>query len=231
MANYLFIHGLFGDSHDWAETVHALEGMGNKCHCIDIDYINKKYETFSILSEEIFDNAKNHFSTTDFIAVGHSLGGVLAIYLGHKAKLVIPVASFSSFDARPCWLGRSESFFHRELSRIFSDVSALPVNAVAKYQAVYQKAISSREEIQKLKAIKKLIKNLHLDREYTTNNAKITFICGANDKLSPVSFFEEIKMKYNIHGMHIINKCGHAIPLEKPLKLAWHLSFIEKANN
>lgn len=216
--NFLLLHGLAGNPNDWSVTAEYLENKGHKCFVPKIPYLSSDYLTLNALTEEVKKIIPIEFLEENAIIAGNSLGGSIALQIGEKSKLIVLVASYTSTSTER--IGRGIKTLDREIKRIFFDPSILSIEKIKEYESLWFGLTKSRNSFSKLRRVKRAASYNVPDELYAEMQDKIHVICGENDELSPLQSFFGLKEKYPKISIETIEKCGHAIPIEKPIKLA-----------
>jgi len=214
--NFLFLHGLAGDSSDWKETSLLLESKGHNCLSISIPYLTSNFNSLDNLAEQLY--IPKEFLGKNSIIVGNSLGGSLALKLGRYTKNIVLVASYTTTSTEH--IGRGMVTLNKEISRIFFKPELLSHKKKNKYKNLWLDITSSKKEFSKLVKIKRIINQDNVNCLYKIFQNKIYAICGENDKLSPLENFYNLQKDFPKIKLKIVNECGHAIPLEKPKELS-----------
>lgn len=216
--NFLFLHGLAGSPNDWSATGKYLALNGHAWYAPKIPYFEAEYSSMGDLTANIRTEIPGWFLDEQSIIVGNSLGGSVALHLGEKSNLIALVACHVSFSTR--WVGRGVETLNREIESVFYDTSNLTTEMRKQYEDLWASLTKNRRSFTKLGEIKRAITSDNLDALYEQMQSKIHAICGAEDKLSPLENYIELKNRFPGIAINKISECGHAIPIEKPLELA-----------
>lgn len=216
--NFLFLHGLAGSPNDWFATGKYLALNGHAWYAPGIPYFEAEYSSIGDLTAKIRTTIPGFFLDEQSIIVGNSLGGSVALHLGEKSNLIALVACHISFSTR--WIGRGVETLNREIESVFYDTSNLTKEMKTQYEELWVSLTKNRRSFSKLRKIKRAITRDNLDALYEQMQSKIHAICGAEDKLSPLENYIELKNRFPGIAINKISECGHAIPIEKPLELA-----------
>ncbi|MBF0518099.1 MAG: alpha/beta fold hydrolase [Nitrospirae bacterium] len=214
---FLLLHGLAGDPTNWVETSYILKECGHKCFIPEIHYFNSNFSSIPDLAANILNNIPNNFLNEDTIVVGNSLGGSIALSLGENYSKIILVASYAKTSIPG--MGLKLTTFAQELSRIFHYPNKLTKNQRNTYEKLWEN-ITSRDNIPRLNRIKRAALSFDDEQYYQKLHHKLQFICGGNDQVSPLEYFNDLKLRYPSIELFTIPDCGHAIPVEKPQELA-----------
>jgi len=218
LMNYLFLHGLVGEPDNWTDTIGVLQAKGALCHISRIDFLRDKYNSLDELAAKIYEPFLDSFLPQESIVVGNSLGCILAMSIGTSFYRVVLANPHT--ETKFGRITRHHERFYKELEKLFYDPSKLSPELKAHYWDIWSSFISSRANIKRLREIKKMSDGYNQEEKYEQLQDRITIVCGKEDQLSPVSYFEDLAKRHPKIRLHIIEECGHAIPIEKPEELA-----------
>lgn len=212
----VFLHGLAGSPDDIRKT---LSHMPECSHFAPrVPYFDERYSTLGEVAGAVLQTIPPEFRKEDTILAGNSLGGSLAMAMGASFHRIFLVSTHLRTTSRR--IGRSMSTLHTELKRIFHDPGVLSPDQVSAYEAMWKEFTSCRKRFRRLRQLKRMAEKFDLHSHIRDQDEKITLICGRHDQLSPLPDFKELVTHYPGVKLHVIDDCGHAIPLEKPGALA-----------
>ncbi len=220
---FVFLHGLAGDPDDFLPVAKHLQS--HRLIAPRIPYFDDDLTSIADLAGMIAPEILRSNPCDHATLVGNSLGGTLALALADSFPhaTIALVGSHISTSNRP--VNRTGNAFNRELSFIFHNQAVLSENRKRRYQQKWMDFTTSRQGIRRLRVLKSIASTFDFRAHFERLQHKITLICGRNDQISPLHEFTTLLSRHNGMKLHIINECGHAIPLEHPACLARILTF------
>ncbi|THB66313.1 MAG: alpha/beta fold hydrolase [Desulfovibrio sp.] len=214
--NVVFLHGLAGESRDFSEVAALLKGW--RVITPAIDYFSGKFVSLPELAGQVAEELPQDLDTAQSLVVGNSLGGMLALALaGRFGRVLLAGAHIRTQSG---FVGRGRKMLHTELGRIFHDPSLLTPEQVARYEERWKQFASSRELVRRLKPLKRMLGEFCGSRLYQEHQDRIHLVCGESDSISPVEVCRELQAAYPAMELTVLERCGHAVPLEQPKALA-----------
>ncbi|WP_027184647.1 alpha/beta fold hydrolase [Desulfovibrio inopinatus] len=215
---FVFLHGLAGDPDD---IFHASAHLpSHRFIAPRIPYFEDEMASVTDLADVLIPEIRRSNPGKTPILVGNSLGGMVALALADtfpQAHLTL-VGTHMVTTSRP--VHRTGGGFDRELGFIFHNRSALTETRKARYRKKWMDFTSSRKGIRRLRTIKALASAFDIASRFERFQHRITLVCGRNDQISSLHQFTELHRHHRGLRIHIIEECGHAIPLEHPACLA-----------
>lgn len=216
----LLLHGLAGGPEDWCAVLPHLPGA--RAVTPRIDYPAAAAKGLEALAAAIFRALPPWFDAARGLVAGNSLGASLALVLGSRfRRLVLVAPHLATGQGR---LDRGEQTVHRELGRVFSDPSRLQALQVRGYEALWRRASGSRQGLRQLRQLKRGIAAFPFEQHLGYQTQKTLLICGRDDGLTPLPQALELARRHPGLRLEVLERCGHAVPLERPRALAALLS-------
>ncbi len=214
----VFIHGSGGSSNTWKNQFN-----------LDVDYdlialdlpSHDKSDNFSELSLDLYVNVVHllikSFNYENVILCGHSLGGaIVQQYYFTYPKEVSGLILFNT-GARL----RVAPFILNSLKNNYQEfLDSLPAGAF--YHATSKETIKLYlQEISKIRAEVtyndyKICDGFDVLNKLSTIEVPCLIIVGNQDQLTPVKYSEYFRNNIKNSELHVINKAGHMVMLEKP---------------
>ena len=220
----VFLHGLAGEPEDFHGVRALLPGWHT--HAPEIDYFSGRFESLEELADQVHAGLPAAFRDQPCLAVGNSLGGVLALVLAGRFERTILAGSHIELGTG--FLGRGRGVLATELERIFHDPAALSSERVARYEQRWQEFAASRTLLRRLRPLKRMLQSFGDHQHYARGQERITLVCGASDRISPLGRCRELAVRYPRMGFEVLPACGHAVPIEQPRALARILEHAKK---
>ncbi len=215
---FVFSHGLIGAPSDWTKVIAALEPLGHECVSLDLPYFKDSITSIKDYSDQAFEALAPEFKDGTAVVVGHSLGGLIALSLSDSFSDVFLVGTYTGFGSYP--LPRRKEKVVDWLAELVYDPSAFTQAEIDSYLDLYFSVMKSPGVLRKMKTLKTATADLQHEDYYERFQDKIHLVLGEHDKLSPPEIYFDLKQRFPGFQLHEISECGHAIPLEKPEKLA-----------
>jgi len=230
----LLLHGLMGALSNWDETISAFKGE----YRVIIPML-PIYE-MPIISTGVKSLAKwlekfvNHMQLRDFVLIGNSLGGHVALMyvVEHQDKLKALVLSGSSGLYENSFGGsfpRRESydFIKERVEFTFYDPKTATKELVDEVFAT----VNNKERVIKTIAMAKSAIRHNMAKELPGIKLPVGLIWGKNDRITPPEVAEEFLTLLPNASLTWIDQCGHAPMMEQPLQFNKHLKdFLAKLN-
>ncbi|MFC6102990.1 alpha/beta fold hydrolase [Olivibacter domesticus] len=222
----LMLHGLMGALSNWEETVEGFKGG----YRVIIPML-PIYE-LPILSTGIKSLANwlekfvNHLKLNDFVLVGNSLGGHIALMyvVAHQKKIKALVLAGSSGLYENSFGGsfpRRESYdFIKE--RVEFTFYA-PETATKELVDEVFATVNNKERVIKTIAMAKSAIRHNMAKELPNIKIRVGLIWGKNDKITPPDVAEEFLQLLPNASLTWIDQCGHAPMMEQPKEFNSHL--------
>lgn len=217
----LLLHGLAGSAEDWCRTLVHLPGA--RAVTPRIDYIGAARSGAGLeeLAHGLHKALPPWFEPEKALVAGNSLGGALALLLSPLFGRSILVAAHLHIASGR--LDRGLSTVHRELGRVFHRPERLHSLQIREYERLWQRLTATRYRLRQLKSLKRLVSSFDLEESLLQHGSKTTLICGDADALSPLPRFRQIARRHPQLRLAVVERCGHAVPLERPAVMARHL--------
>ena len=211
----VYLHGLAGSPEDF-ENVAALINCRHVAP--KIPFLEGSHSCLAQLSQDIHAGLPQEFKTPDTWVVGNSLGGALATMMGDVFHKIVLVAPHLKTVTGP--LGRSQQAFTRELSKIFHDTERISPEQLERYKGMWREVTRCRKKFKALRMAKTMAESFRPSNFWPVIQDRLTLVCGRHDRISPLSDFLDIKRQMPAIRLHVLEDCGHAVPLEQPERLA-----------
>ncbi|MFW6324408.1 MAG: alpha/beta fold hydrolase [Desulfovibrionales bacterium] len=214
--NILFFHGLAGSPDDIDRTAAHMPGW--RFLAPQIPYLDPSFQTIEQIAEHVRQKIPESFLPENTVVAGNSLGGALALSLGASFSRIMLVASHLRTSTRR--IGRGVLAFQHEISQIFHDPQRIPHDRKKRYEAMWNEFTSCRKKFRLFRNVKTMSERFDFNTRYCRLQDRIIIVCGRSDRISPVESFQSLVQQYPGMRMHVVEQCGHAIPLERPDALA-----------
>lgn len=212
----LLLHGLAGAPEDWCATLAHLSGV--QALTPRIDYLSMDEGGLPGLAASLRDSLPSWFVPEQAVVAGNSLGGALALLSCVTFRRIVLVAPhLQTMHGR---LDRGVQTVRRELERIFHAPEHLHRIQVREYERLWARASGTRPQVARLRHLKRRVASFDVERHLSWRASSVTLVCGREDLLTPVCRLEELKRRHPEVYLHVVEGCGHAVPLERPGVLA-----------
>jgi pimeloyl-ACP methyl ester carboxylesterase len=217
----LLLHGLAGEPSDWDAAAALLPGWDARVP--RLDYLGA--DSLDALARDVAAALPTAFLERGFLVAGNSLGGLLALALGRALdgpaspvrRLVLAGTHLRTASGR---LDRGNATVRRELERIFHDPGRLSAEQVRRYERTWAAFTGSRQAFRGLRRVKAMIRAFDQAPAWRALQHRTLLLCGRHDRLSPLPWFHELHARYPGLRLRVLERCGHAVPLERPRLLA-----------
>lgn len=239
----LFLHGFCASQHTWDYMVDFFDKEKYTLIFIDLlghgnSSVDKSFD-YSIISQaNIVNDFINFLGLKDFIIIGHSYGGSIALLLSVLYGKSLSIKNLVLIDAGA--YAEEIPFFIKQLHNpvllsLISFFRVLIPKNIAGYFVLrnlyFNKKLVSKNRInkyskffsgQQFKAIVKAAQKIIPDdfesyiKKYPLINIPSLIIWGKNDSVISLSAGKRLKMELNNSELKIIDNCGHIPQEEKP---------------
>lgn len=219
--NILFLHGLAGSPLDWCGTMAHLPGA--RALTPRINYLAADGQELRGLAERLLHSLPPWFDTTQGVVVGNSLGAALALLLGERFARIMLVAPYVPLPGGRLLMGRLEggvSMVRRELGRVFHAPHKLHALQVREYERLWFAIRATRRKVKRLRLLKRNASGFEFEERVARYSDKIALVCGRGDVVSPLARVHTLLERHPEVRLHVLEHCGHAVPLERPRALA-----------
>ncbi|QNL50005.1 alpha/beta hydrolase [Olivibacter sp. SDN3] len=228
----LLLHGLMGALSNWEETVGELKGEYRviipMLPIYDMPIISTGVKSLSKWLEKFV----NHMNLRDFVLVGNSLGGHIALMyvVEHQDKIKALVLAGSSGLYENSFGGsfpRRESydFIKERVEFTFYDPKTATKELVDEVFAT----VNNKERVIKTIAMAKSAIRHNMAKELPGIHVRVGLIWGKNDKITPPDVAEEFLALLPNAELTWIDQCGHAPMMEQPQEFNQQLrAFLDK---
>lgn len=217
----LLLHGLMGALSNWGETIEQFKGNYRiiipMLPIYDMPIISTGVKSLSKWLEKFV----NHLDLKDFVLIGNSLGGHLALMyvVQHQDKVKAMVLAGSSGLYENSFGGsfpRRESydFIKERVEFTFYD----PKTATKELVDEVYDTVNNKERVIKTIAMAKSAIRHNMSKELANITIPVGLIWGKNDKITPPEVAEEFCAKLPNASLSWIDKCGHAPMMEQPVQ-------------
>ena len=201
----IYIHGLIGSPSNWSHVTQNI--LGNNV-CLNIDYtepLNEQLETIkSTIDKENID-----------ICVANSLGCLVSLQIADKCKQLILVSPPYKFLKGGAFM--SEKRIKELSNELFFDSSKVPKLEMEETIKKWNSRFKTQKTMRELKNLKKELLSFDFKKYYSLYEDKIHFVLGREDKYVPVDeFLKMMKETCPKAQVTIVDKCAHAVQIEKP---------------
>lgn len=216
----LLLHGLAGAPENWCATLSHLPQA--RALTPRIDYLNMCSQGLPGLASSMLRSLPPWFDPRQAVVAGNSLGAAVALLAGASfARIVLVAPHMHIAHGR---LDRGASTVQRELSRIFHAPDRLHSLQIREYEQLWQRASATRSRLTRLRKLKRRVLAFNLEHHLARFASKTLLVSGRSDLLTPVPLARSLQWKHPEMELHILESCGHAVPLEQPQTLARLLS-------
>lgn len=216
----LLLHGLMGALSNWEDSVIKFKGSYRvilpMLPIYDMPILSTGVKSLSEWLAKFID----HLDLSDFILVGNSLGGHIALMyvVKHQEKVKAMVLAGSSGLYENSFGGsfpRRESydFIKERVEFTFYDPKTATKELVDEVYAT----VNNKERVIKTIAMAKSAIRHNMAKELPNITIPVGLIWGANDKITPPEVAEEFKNLIPNATLAWIPACGHAPMMEQPL--------------
>jgi pimeloyl-ACP methyl ester carboxylesterase len=213
----LFLHGLAGDPEDWDGVAARLDGVETLAP--RVEYLAEGVGSLPELADRV--RAGLPAGWRGRTVVGNSLGGMLALAMaGEGVDLRRLVLVGSHLSTGFGFLRRDRRAVRDEIARIFHEPHRLSEERVRHYEAKWAELVGSRRAFGRLRGLKRAVQGFDAAPLYERLQERIVLVCGLHDRLSPLAEFRSLQARYPGMRLEVVDRCGHAVPLERPGRLA-----------
>lgn len=215
----LLLHGFFGNARNWRACVAAFSGRRNIL-APQLPFFGLDHQADRI--EHLMDYLRTllvSHPAGQFVAVGNSLGGQLAVNLALRqpervAGLVLTGSSglyernlTHRIQRRP-----PRDWVRGRIREIFFDESHVTDHQVDEVMAL----LYDRRKAYDILYLAKSIRNESLRDLLPRVSCPVSLIWGADDKITPPDTAREFKALLPQAELHFLSRCGHAAMMERP---------------
>jgi len=213
----LFLHGLFGHSHDWLPMMEAL-ASDFQVWALEYPFFdNKRLTSVRVLTDYTlaFMDAHGIKSAT---LCGNSLGGLVAMDLGLKwperiDKLILTgSAGLWEAQANGQLPKATREFIRQQAEKIFYDPKHVDDALIEK---LYQ-SLKDRVYVRTLLRLARDTQAYTLENQLGQLSPTTLLLWGKNDQITPPEVARTFHQKISRSRLVFIPECGHAPPLEQP---------------
>lgn len=222
----LMLHGLMGALSNWEETVEDFKGgyrvIIPMLPIYELPLLSTGIKSLANWLEKFV----NHLKLNDFVLVGNSLGGHIALMyvVAHQKKIKALVLAGSSGLYENSFGGsfpRRESYdFIKE--RVEFTFYA-PETATKELVDEVFATVNNKERVIKTIAMAKSAIRHNMAKELPNIKIRVGLIWGKNDKITPPDVAEEFLQLLPNASLTWIDQCGHAPMMEQPREFNRHL--------
>jgi len=213
----ILLHGLFGQLSNWDSVVKEFSASYN-IHVPALPIYNTPKEEPLLYLLEFLESFITENNLNDFILVGNSLGGHIAVLYAarHKVKKLILTGSsglyenttMGSFPKRS-----SVAYIKARVEYTFHD----PAIAT---EALISQVLSITTDTQKCLGVLRVAKSAQ--RHYVADllsqiSAPTLLIWGREDRITPIHVAHEFAGMIPDSKLVVIDECGHAPMMEQPV--------------
>ncbi|WP_134088374.1 alpha/beta fold hydrolase [Olivibacter sp. XZL3] len=228
----LMLHGLMGALSNWEDTVSELKENYRviipMLPIYDMPIISTGVKSLT----KWFEKFVNHLQLKDFVLIGNSLGGHVALmYVAeHQDNVKALVLTGSSGLYENSFGGsfpRRESYDYikEKVEFTFYDPKIATKELVDEVFAT----VNNKERVIKTIAMAKSAIRHNMAKELPNIKIRVGLIWGKNDKITPPDVAEEFLERLPNAELTWIDQCGHAPMMEQPLQFNQHLkTFLSK---
>lgn len=212
----VYLHGLAGSPRDFERVAAHLPACDYLAP--EIPFLEGRFTCLTRLSREIYQDLPPRYKAGDTLVLGNSLGGAVASHLGDGFGKIILAAPHLKTMTGP--MGRGRRAFKRELGKIFHNLDNLSPEQMDGYSDMWKELTTCRKRFRALRKAKDMAESFQPHNSWPLIQDKLTLVCGRHDRISPLSDFLAIKKLMPAIRLHVLDHCGHAVPLEQPERLA-----------
>lgn len=213
---FLFLHGLAGEPCDFVGVAANMPAC--RIAAPRIAYLTTSRRSLEELAAEILNDLPGDWPLDRTVVVGNSLGGAVALAMAEHVPSLVLAATHIQLGRG--FLSRTGLTVRKELDRIFYDPTVIADERIAHYETRWQELASSRQGFGMLRCLKRMVTAFDFGYWYARYQHKITLVCGHHDRISPLGDFRALAARHPRMRMLVLDRCGHAIPLERPAALA-----------
>lgn len=213
----LFLHGLFGHSHNWLPTIEAL-APDFQVWALEYPFFDdKRLTSVRALTDYTlsFMDAQGIESAT---LCGNSLGGQIAMDLGLKwpertQKLILTgSAGLWEAQANGQLPKATRSFIRQQAQKVFYDPKHVDDALVEK---LYQ-SLKDRVYVRTLLRLARDTQAYTLENQLGQLKVPTLLLWGQDDQITPPAVARTFHQKIAHSRLVFLPECGHAPPLEQP---------------
>ena len=215
----LLLHGLMGELSNWDSVIHTFKDRYRIIVPVlpiyDMPLLTTGVKTLT----KFFTKFVKHLGLENFILVGNSLGGHIALMYAVKnqSKLKAMVLAGSSGLYENSFGGsfpRRESYDYIKEKVEFTFYS--PEIATKELVDEVFATLNNRERVIRVIAIAKSAIRHNMAADMPKIKIPVGLIWGKNDRVTPPEVAEEFHEKLPNSELHWIDQCGHAPMMEQP---------------
>ena len=214
----IFVHGSGGSSYTWKNQMKLDNGYDLISFDLPSHGNSSEYLELSLnLYVEVLNHLIRSLNYDEVVLCGHSLGGAIVqsnYYLYPKrVKALILIGTGSRLRVSPVILDSLKSSYHDFLKALpsgafYKSTSVNIINDYVKETSTVGANVTFRDF--------SICDTFDTMEKTTSINIPCLIIVGKNDKLTPSRYSEFFHNKIKNSELHIINKAGHMVMLEKP---------------
>lgn len=215
----LLLHGLMGELSNWDTVIHTFKDRYRIIVPVlpiyDMPLLTTGVKTLT----KFFTKFVKHLGVENFILVGNSLGGHIALMYAVKnqSKLKAMVLAGSSGLYENSFGGsfpRRESYDYIKEKVEFTFYS--PETATKELVDEVFATLNNRERVIRVIAIAKSAIRHNMASDMGKIKIPVGLIWGKNDRVTPPEVAEEFHERLPNSELHWIDQCGHAPMMEQP---------------
>ncbi len=215
----LLLHGLMGELSNWDTVIHTFKDQYRIIVPVlpiyDMPLLTTGVKTLT----KFFTKFVKHLGLENFILVGNSLGGHIALMYAVKnqSKLKAMVLAGSSGLYENSFGGsfpRRESYDYIKEKVEFTFYS--PETATKELVDEVFATLNNRERVIRVIAIAKSAIRHNMAADMGKIKIPVGLIWGRNDRVTPPEVAEEFHERLPNSELHWIDQCGHAPMMEQP---------------
>jgi len=223
----VMLHGLMGALSNWEDTIEAIRGKYRiiipMLPIYDMPIISTGVKSLA----KWFEKFVNHLKLHDFVLIGNSLGGHVALMyvVEHQEKVKALVLAGSSGLYENSFGGsfpRRESYDYikEKVEFTFYDPKIATKELVDEVFAT----VNNKERVIKTIAMAKSAIRHNMAKELPNIHIPVGLIWGKNVRITPPDVAEEFYTLLPNATLTWIDACGHAPMMEQPVQFNQHLA-------
>ncbi len=215
----LLLHGLMGELSNWDSVIHTFKDRYRIIVPVLPIYEMPLLTTGVKTLTKFFTKFVKHMGLENFILVGNSLGGHIALMYAVKnqSKLKAMVLAGSSGLYENSFGGsfpRRESYDYIKEKVEFTFYS--PETATKELVDEVFATLNNRERVIRVIAIAKSAIRHNMAADMGKIKIPVGLIWGKNDRVTPPEVAEEFHERLPNSELHWVDQCGHAPMMEQP---------------